>query len=163
MLYYKHKINLLGSWCCQLQLDLDPWENQDGNNMAFIICVSCRWNEWVQYESGLGVRVREVHVCFEHLLQACVVCASTNVCTCVRVRWVRGRCAWCQAQTGSAVVQVQVAVRWQWLINRASNYLTLLGWDTGQLPSGYCGKVHLVGHGSNSCSCCNTKLTPTLV
>lgn len=127
---------------------MHPWENQEGNNVTSIICVSRRWNEWVQTWVRERVSVLCESCMWGFFYIFCMPVKYVRACMFVHVcvKWVRGRCAWCQAQTGSAVVQVQVAVRWLWLVNRVGNYLRLSVWDTGQIPSGYCGKVHLVGH-----------------
>lgn len=45
---------------------------KSGSNMISIICVSCRWNEWVQHESGMGVW--ELHVCFSSFAILCGMC-----------------------------------------------------------------------------------------
>lgn len=88
----------------------------------FVICILGNikkdfYNLCVMQVKWVGARwLREglwVPCEFLHLLHACAAYINLCVCVCERgVRWVRGRCVWCQARAGSAVVQVQVAVRW---------------------------------------------------
>lgn len=90
---------------------------------------------------------------FFQVVRGCKLLHTCILCRYPRVKWVTERgnvcvclvcaCAWCQAQTGAAVVQVQVALSCWWLVNGDGNYVRLSGWDTSQMPSGHCGKVHV--------------------
>lgn len=86
-----------------------------------------------------------VCLCFSSLCVVCKVFANvcSSPCMLERNESHEGVCVGCQAQTGAALLQVQVALSCWWLVNGDGNYVRLSGWDTSQMPSGHCGKVHL--------------------
>lgn len=99
-----------------------------------------------------GVSQRRMYMCvnFACEILGCKVGTSLYACAYVCAKWLRQRCV-CVSVCDVKPRQALLWSKFRLLSVGGSlladgNYLRLSSWDTSQIPSGNCGKVHLVSH-----------------